>query len=125
MKKFIGLLAFTFALTACPPVPPVNPSPDASDAAPAPPPPIADSSTPLPVRDAAPPAPFDAGSDQAAQVCAHLAAIGCVQPTTCAATIRKDQGKLTNFNLPCLLGAMSAATATACGTVSCPSASKK
>lgn len=123
MKKLIGLVAFTFALTACPPVPPVPPSPDASDAAPAPPPP--DSSTPLPVRDAAPPAPFDAGSDQAAQVCAHLAAIGCAQPTTCAATIRSKQGTFTDFRLSCLLGAMSAASAAACGTVSCPAASKK
>jgi len=65
------------------------------------------------------PADAGAGSDQAAQVCAHLAAVGCPQPVTCPVIFRKDQGKLTDFKPGCLLAASNVAAVTACGTVQC------
>lgn len=63
----------------------------------------------------------ETGIDIAAQVCAHLAAIGCPQPPTCADTIRHVQTiGLTDLHVTCLLGAHSGAEATACGSVRCP-----
>ena len=71
-----------------------------------------------------PPGLPDAG-DQADLVCAHLANLGCAQPSTCAATIRSKQGTFTDFRPACLLAAGSLAAVTACGTVKCPPTSSK
>lgn len=75
--------------------------------------------TPSPTPSPAPvPAPaIDAGAYDA--VCAHLAAIGCPQPSTCGDTLRSKQGVLADYKPACLLAAPSAAAAEACGTVRC------
>ena len=58
-------------------------------------------------------------ASDAATVCAHLAAIGCAQPATCATVIATRQGTFTDFKIPCLLMASTPASAQACGTVQC------
>ena len=99
------LLLLPLALCACPPTPAPPTPPDASDASPAPP----------------VPAKIDAmAGDLGTQVCEHLAAIGCPQPPTCATTLNKDQGRVTDFRPACLLDATSVFEANLCHSIHCP-----
>ena len=116
MKLSLVIPLVAIFMMGCPPSPSPPPSPDASDsAAPAPPGPVGlDGSTPKPPGlDSAVPL------DQADAICIHLASVDCAQPSTCAATIRRDQGIVTDFKPDCLLSASSKAAVIVCGTVKC------
>jgi hypothetical protein len=58
-------------------------------------------------------------TDLGTQVCDHLAAIGCKQPPTCAATFNRVEGVLTEFKPKCLLAASNPLEANTCGSIHC------
>lgn len=98
MKLIFSLSALL--LCACPPTPAPAPSPpDASDGA--------------------APALLVITGDLGTQVCLHLAAIGCPQPSTCASTLNTKQGVATDFHPACLLQAANTAQANLCGSIRC------
>ena len=100
MKPFLlVLILLPVILAGCPSPGPVMPAPDASDAS---------------ARADAP-----TTTDLGTQVCDHLAAIGCKQPSTCATTFNRVEGKLTEIKPKCLLAASNALEANTCGTIRC------